>query len=198
MDVTAIRRFSTQQPGDIVASRSFSKLLRQLSSILRAARPAEHVVVFDIDATLLYNTDDNQCGAVPNFKIQKLYDLAEQQDMAIYVVTARIGTPGNRAATIRQLHCMGFDTFDGLYMRGAEHRTMPQIARFKRDARADIERKTGKRVLLNAGDQWTDHVVTSEAEYDALDDAFGAQHVLYMPAASEHAVYALKLYETKD
>lgn len=183
---------------DVTASRSFTKLLHKVSGILRKARPEQHVVVFDIDATLLYNTDDNQCGAIPNFKIQKLYDLAQKRGLPIYVVTARIGTASNRAATIRQLHCMGFDTFDGLYMRGAEHRTMPQIARFKRDARAHIESKTGKTVVLNAGDQWTDHVVTTEPEYDALDAAFGTQHVLFQPAASEHTLYALKLYETKD
>jgi hypothetical protein len=57
---------------------------------------------------------------------------------------------------------------------------------------------TGKKVLLNAGDQWTDHVVASPTMYDQLDLAYPHQHVLFQPPPSQCALYALKLYETKD
>lgn len=180
------------------AHRSFGKFLSTINHLLQTANPASHVVVFDIDATVLYNTSRNQCGAEPNFKVQRIYDAATKRGFDIYFVTARPGMPSNRKWTIEQLHCMGFDNFKGLYMRSGRDRTVSDIARFKRNSREDIERRTGKKVLLNMGDQWSDLVVTTPSAFESLDYQFKGKHVLFYPPPELKAVAAVKLYETRD
>lgn len=183
----------------VVTDRSFETVWPHVMKTLKSADPARHVVVFDIDATLLYNTDDNECGAIPNFKVQSIYDYCEKKGVPIHIVTARIGTEVNRRLTQRQLACMGFFQYDSLYMRPGTVQSTPQVAQFKAQSRADIEQRTGKKVLLNIGDQWSDVVVApSTASYDDLDAQFGAKHVLFQPPPSGYAQVALKLYETKD
>lgn len=181
-----------------LAHRSFAKLKSVIDYLLVNANPATHVVVFDIDATVLYNTRSNGCGAEPNFKVQRVYDLATKRGFDIYFVTARPGMPSNRQWTIEQLHCMGFDNFKDLYMRSGRDRTVSDIARFKRAAREDIERRSGKKVLLNMGDQWSDVVVTTPSAFSALDSDFRGKHVLFYPPPEFKAVTAVKLYETRD
>lgn len=181
-----------------IAHRSFAVLWPYIVDVVRKADPSQHVVVFDIDATVLYNTNDNECGAVPNFKIQKIYDYAAKKGIDIFFVTARIGTSVNRMLTERQLHCMGFDEFKGLYMRTGRDQTMSQIARFKDNSRADIERRTGKRVLLNVGDQWSDVVVTTPSSFNELESGFDGKHVLFVPDSTFHSMVAVKLYETES
>lgn len=180
-----------------VASTSYREVWPHIVKTLKSADPRQHVVVFDIDATVLYNTDDNECGAVPNFKVQPIYDYAEKKGVPIYFVTARIGTPGNREATQRQLRCMGFFTYEDLYMRGADVRTASQVAAFKAQSRRDIEQRTGKKVLLNVGDQWSDVVVGSASTYDSLEEQFPGQHVLFMPPrdAGLYGMVQVKLFE---
>lgn len=178
--------------------RSFKKFQPSIDYLLRHSDPSSHVVVFDIDATVLYNTRSNGCGAEPNFKVQRIYDMATKRGFDIYFVTARPGMPSNRQWTIEQLHCMGFDNFKDLYMRSGKDRTVSDIARFKRNARDDIERRTGKKVLLNMGDQWSDVVVTTPSAFSLLDEQFKGKHVLFYPPPEFKAVAAVKLYETRD
>ena len=182
-----------------MASTSYRDLWPLIVKTLKRADPRQHVIVFDIDATVLYNTDDNECGAIPNFKVQPIYDYAEKNGIPIYFVTARIGTPGNREATKRQLKCMGFFTYEDLYMRGADVRTASQVAAFKAQSRKDIEQRTGKRVLLNMGDQWSDVMVGSASTYTMLEEEFPGQHVLFMPPreAGLHGAVHVKLFEVE-
>lgn len=180
------------------AHRSFNKLYPSIKYLLDHANPRNHVVVFDIDATVLYNTSENGCGAVPNFKVQHIYDEATKKGLDIYFVTARIGLPGNRKITVQQLHCMGFDNFKELYMRGGKDRTVSEIARFKAFAREQIEQRTGKKVLLNMGDQWSDVIITTPSVFAALDAQYRGMHVLFYPPPQFKAIAAVKLYETRD
>jgi trehalose-6-phosphatase len=182
----------------VVASKSFRELWPPIMRLLEKADPKKHVVVFDIDATILYNVRDGLNDATPNFKVQMLYDLARRRKIPVYFVTARIGLPDNRRWTVRQLANMGFDWYQGLYMRGAQHRTSEQIAAFKADARRQIEQETRKKVILNVGDQWTDHVIEGSAQYDQLERNYHGQHVIFSPRDNSHTLVALKLYETQD
>jgi predicted secreted acid phosphatase len=181
-----------------VVTKSFNQFLPVVQTLLSHASGQSHVVVFDIDATVLYNTGSNQCGAVPNTKVKRIYDMAMKKGVPVYFVTARIGLPSNRAATVEQLQCMGMGRFQDLYMRTGQDRTVAEIARFKARSRADIERRTGKQVLLNIGDQWSDVVVAPPSAYDTLDAKYKGQHVLFYPPPEFHALAAIKLYETRD
>lgn len=183
-----------------VVSSSYKDLWPAILQTLRSADPRKHVIVFDIDATVLYNTDDNQCGAIPNFKVQLIYDYAEKHGIPIYFVTARIGTASNREATKRQLQCMGFFTYEDLYMRSADVQTASQVAVFKAHSRKDIERRTGKRVLINIGDQWSDVIVGSPSTYRFLEDKFPGQFVLFMPppGAGLYGIVQIKLFEVES
>ena len=182
-----------------VANSSFRAVWPYVDKVLRAASPKTDVIVLDIDATVLYNTDrEPLVGAVPNFKMQPLYDTARTRRIPVHFVTARVGTKENRIATLQQLRAMGFDWFDTLFMRPtAVPPTVLNIARYKANARRAIAQGGNKRIVINAGDQWSDILVVDDAAMRMLDARFPEQHVVMHPPAND-ALLSLKLYETRD
>lgn len=182
-----------------VATAAFNDLRPMIDSILRHAERGTDVVVFDIDATVLYNNNDQIVNAEPNFKVQPLYDIARSLRIPVHFVTARIGTPENRAQTVRQLIALGFNWFDSLYMRPVDTpATYDAIGRYKLSARRAIERAGNKRILLNVGDQWTDLLVADSNMVQRLNASFPKRHVFFKPLPEAAAQYALKLYETQS
>lgn len=171
-----------------------------LLDLIRTADPARDVIVFDIDATVLYNTEKEPIvGAVPNFKTQPLYDLARARKIPVHFVTARIGTKENRMLTLRQLRAMGFDWFDSLYMRPPRvEPTVLAIAQYKLNARRSIGGGGHKTIVLNVGDQWTDLMLADLPGLELLDKSFPQQHVVFQPPAPHDARIAVKLYETRQ
>lgn len=179
-----------------VADTTFKSLRPRIEAVVRGADKRKDVIVLDIDATVLYNTDEPLVGADPNFKMQPIYDLARTRQVPVHFVTARIGTPQNRAATLRQLHAMGFDWFHSLYMRPpSTPPTSEAIARYKLNARKAIAQNGNKNVLLNVGDQWTDLLVVDAQTAQNLDSKFPKQHVMFTPHKEYEATHAVKLFE---
>lgn len=181
------------------ASRSFRDLMPYLVHTIRQADPARDVIVLDIDATVLYNRDSEPIvHAVPNFKVQPLYDLARSRNIPVHFVTARIGTKDNRMFTLKQLRSMGFDWFDSLFMRPVSVPPVTEaIAQYKLDARRTIAAAGRKTIALNIGDQWTDLLVADTPSLALLDLSFPREHVVFKPSAPHDARVAVKLFEVE-
>lgn len=184
-------------------SRNFNLLWPKIRKIIQQSNPLEVVIVLDIDATVLYNEPLSVCRADPNFKIQRVYDLAQRLNIPIYFVTARIGTKENRKRTEDQLKCMGFDYYSGLSMRGRQYRTAEEISVFKKNARQAIMSMTKnakKKILLNCGDQWGDLLNAPGEDLYKLTSMYEGSYVLFRPLPEFHndAEWALKLHETRN
>lgn len=182
------------------ASKSFRDLSPLLTQIIAQADPHKDVIVLDIDATVLYNTNkESIVGAVPNFKVQPLYDLARNRRIPVHFVTARVGTKENRLWTLKQLRAMGFDWFDSLFMRPPHVEPTPvAVAQYKLNARRAITASGQTRIILNMGDQWTDLMLADVPGIELLDRTFPQQHVMFKPPAPQDARIAVKLYETRS
>lgn len=184
----------------VVTASTFNELQPRIDAIMRTADPERHVITLDIDATILYNDSNNYCNAEPNYDVHRVYDVARTKGVLVYFVTARIGTPENRMRTVDQLRCMGLDWYNGLAMRGPEHDSAEKVSRFKAEARRQIAesvRKSGKRILLNVGDQFGDVVEGSHHHLQELTRVFDRRYVLFNPTPDQFTEWALKLYETR-
>lgn len=173
-------------------SSNVQDLYPRINQILKSARPRKHAVVFDIDATVLYNSSSSYCGADPNFNVQWIYDYCVQHAIPVYFVTARVNSAKNRKATINQLTCMGFNTYKKLYMRPQHVSNWAQISQFKANARRNISRDY--EILLNVGDNWSDlHEVDNAAALTRAQEMSRGQYVLFKPFGESK--WALKLVE---
>jgi hypothetical protein len=83
-------------------------------------------------------------------------------------------------------------------MRGPQHRTPEQIALFKANAREDIVRRTGKRILFNVGDRWWDLIKAGDNDLQRLERAYAGAYVLFQPPGEAHTDWAVKLHETRN
>jgi len=82
----------------------------------------------------------------------KLYRFAKDNKVAVFFITGRKEV--ERTATIKNLQQVGYQGWDGLIMRDAEHDHDSAVL-YKSAAREKIE-KQGYNILLNVGDQQSD------------------------------------------
>jgi acid phosphatase len=90
----------------------------------------------------------------------RLYREARRQGVAIFFITGR--PESERAATERNLRTAGYEGWHGLALRGPHPESETTIA-YKSAERAKIVAQ-GYRIVLNAGDQWSDLRGNPEAE----------------------------------
>lgn len=160
---------------DVQADRAIA-FLRQ-----RAARRGPHeklALILDIDDTTLstyaemleanfaYNKpvfdqwlDTAQAPAIPG--TLRLYKEAQRLGVSVIFITGR--GEAQRAATERNLRAQGFDNWQELVMRPADHGSQT-IGVFKQVARSQMVAK-GYTLALNVGDQWSDLKGKPEAEF---------------------------------
>jgi hypothetical protein len=143
-----------------IASSSMSDLRPFIERVLLHANPRKHAVVFDIDATVLFN--DRRCTRSlevrTNNNVRFMYDMALAQKVPIFLITARPDVEGNRESTVEQLSVLGYtpDTYKKLFLmsNSIEHRV--DIAQYKFEKRKQVWDDHGLVTLLNVGDSWTD------------------------------------------
>jgi len=141
-----------------------------LDHVIRTRQPGEKVaVVFDIDETLLSNwsflTNGQFAIILDNFiswtrvhndpplpPTQAIFNRARAAGIDIFLITGRPEIL--RADTIRQLHVAGYSGWTELYLKPAAY-TDVSIVPFKSGVRKMLTEK-GYRIVLNAGDQWSD------------------------------------------
>jgi acid phosphatase len=147
----------------------------------RAARkkPGEKLaLVLDIDETTLSNYQEEigadfgfvkknfdawamsaQAAAIPG--TLRLYKEAQKLGVSVFFITGR--PEDEREATERNLRTQGFNGWDGLALRPANHGKQTTIE-YKSGERAKIAAQ-GYTLALNVGDQWSDLEGTPEAEF---------------------------------
>jgi acid phosphatase len=135
-------------------------------------------LILDIDETTLSNYQEElgadfaynkpvfdawvetaQATAIPG--TLRLYKEAQRLGVTIFFITGR--DEAQRGATERNLRAQGFDQWQDLVMRPANHGSQT-IGEFKQAARSQIIAK-GNTLALNVGDQWSDLKGKPEAEF---------------------------------
>jgi acid phosphatase len=91
----------------------------------------------------------------------RLYKEAQRLGVSVIFITGR--DDGQRGATERNLRGQGFDHWQELVMRPADHGSQ-SIGEFKQAARRQMVAK-GYTLALNVGDQWSDLKGKPEAEF---------------------------------
>ena len=160
---------------DIQADRAIAFLRRRA-----AHRSPEQklALILDIDETSLSNYPEllkadfaydskafdawvqgAQAPAIPG--TVRLYKEAQRLGVSVFFITGR--SEPERDATERNLRAQGFQNWQQLTMRPEEHGSQT-IGAFKAIVRAQIAAQ-GYKIVLNAGDQWSDLRGNPEAEY---------------------------------
>lgn len=175
---------------------NFKSLEKYLVDILRSVNPDTSAVTFDIDETILINdrSVDACWNARPNPGMLRIYKLCLRLNIAVYFVTARRLSDSNYEWTTQQLECIGAGKYAELHMCPESYRASPaKISEFKKRARARIARKSGRHIVLNAGDQWTDTLqMSSSKEVNAFIAKDNKSYWLFQPIDRE-VLWQLKL-----
>jgi acid phosphatase len=160
---------------DVQADRAIA-FLRQRAAHRRAGEKL--ALILDIDETTLSNYQEEVGGDFAYNKpvfdawietaqataiagTLRLYKEAQRLGVSILFITGR--DEAQRGATERNLRAQGFDHWQELVMRPADHGSQ-SIGEFKQVARSQMIAK-GYTLALNVGDQWSDLKGKPEAEF---------------------------------
>jgi len=160
---------------DVQADRAIA-FLRQRAAQRHAQEKL--AMILDIDETTLSNYQEfvdadfdynaaqwnvwietAQATAIPG--TLRLYKEAQRLGVSVIFITGR--DEAQRGATERNLRAQGFDHWQGLVMRPADHGSQT-IGEFKQVARSQMVAK-GYTLALSVGDQWSDLKGKPEAEF---------------------------------
>ena len=160
---------------DLQAGRAIA-FLRQRAAHKRQGEKL--ALVLDIDETTLSNYQEllkedfafnkdvfdawavsAQAPAIPG--TFRLYKEAQKLGVSVFLITGR--PEDERDATARNLRAQGFDNWQNLALRPANHGKQTVIE-FKSGERAKIAAQ-GYTLILNVGDQWSDLKGAPEAEF---------------------------------
>lgn len=179
----------------LLQNTSLEYVARAAEDLIKAVDATKYMLVFDIDATLLANENSDACHAHLIYPIKRIYDLARQMSLPIFLVTARAETVDGRAFTTAQLDCLGLRDYDGLYMRPPIHPpNVSNISIYKMECRRQLIQETGRRIFMNLGDQWSDHLVCTQAKMDTLDNYYRNNNVLFTPSVMDaYSTWSLKI-----
>jgi predicted secreted acid phosphatase len=144
------------------------------------AKPTERLaIVLDIDETSLSNwavmkhddfgyvpTDSNwcvtlRCGTAIAGTL-RLFREAQKSNVAVFFITGR--PESQLADTEANLKAVGYDHWEGLYLRPEDHPKQQTVTEYKSGDRARIVAK-GYRIVLNVGDQISDLAGDPQADH---------------------------------
>lgn len=114
-------------------------------------------VAIDIDETILFNKKCNKIEI--NYIVRQLFGLCKNLGVSVYIITARPDNPDNRKFTVDDLTNCGYPpgSYEHLYMQPERlYNSRRNFSSFKATTREKIVRDTGKTLVLNVGDQWSD------------------------------------------
>ena len=92
----------------------------------------------------------------------RLFREAEKDKVAVFFITGR--PEGQRADTEGNLKAVGYDRWEGLYLRPEGHPKTQAVTEYKSGDRSQIVSK-GYRIVLNVGDQVSDPLGNPEADH---------------------------------
>ena len=128
----------------------------------RAQKPA---VVFDVDETMLFNHPRGGDHRVAtNAPVREIYDWCVENKVPVYVITARIKSQWSHALLKNQLGALDYDKVNKIYMVPKAFKNDDDPSVFKARARDRIRDRHKRTLLLNVGDQTTDHIETGRRQ----------------------------------
>jgi hypothetical protein len=83
-----------------------------------------------------------------------LFKAAKSMNVAVFFITGRHDVGDERAITEENLHKVGYDGWEHLYLRPDTSREA-SVAPYKTAMRSDVEQQ-GYTIIANVGDQWSD------------------------------------------
>jgi len=180
--------------------------------------PDDHyAAVFDIDHTILKPDPEHDDLSIPLLPWQALYRFLIQNNVHVFFVTARVGTPSNLAATKLELNELGYLQYDNIYFLNPAYTQMfksafqgrgpkQQIAQhnliggFKWFCRQHIA-QLGYTILLNTGDTMWDCAalwVEGAVPTFVAEETDSPEHMLFHSFIRDPAMLSLKLPRTDD
>jgi hypothetical protein len=167
----------TQRAHADALAKKHAPLLK--TSISRA--PEAPLVVFDIDATLLNESEDSSGPVAPIAPIIALLKKVQGLGAHVALITARLDDPEMRKDTERTLRALGITQWQSLDLAPeAARRNMAAVSRWKHSKRGELARKLKKPIVLSVGDQWGDLLpIARDKDIDSMDTAFGVRHAPY-------------------
>ena len=168
-------------------SKDINLIKHKLKLYLKQA--PEGAVVFDVDETLFVNVKEDKIALHPLGA--SLYSLVQKQGRKICLVTAREGDPSSRLYLINQLQQMGYRDFDMIFMQPKHSES---TASYKHGTRQIIKQRFG-RIVLNVGDQLSDHFEKADEEEQLLTSVFHPRTYYVLKIKTDPSDLSLKLIE---
>jgi len=154
---------------ETVTQRARNYLEKRISNNNRLQNKERLAIVFDIDETTLSNYEhlfELNFGIIPQLVLeeiqkaddpaikatQRLYQYARKQGIAVFFITGR--AEKLRVITKKNLKSVGYDKWDGLYMKPNDYENKSVIP-YKSSMRKIIQ-DMGYTIVVNIGDQFSD------------------------------------------
>jgi predicted secreted acid phosphatase len=156
---------------DFTDTDKAASVLSYVKKKLREKSNKRWCAVFDVDDTLIINhpNDDELCKVNP--VVSPIVDHLHQEDIPMFIITARHGSEKSLEFLKQQLEVCGYEVEKHfktpLYMVTQEYAGHLSPGIFKYKARRQISKEYN--ILLSAGDSWTDlTVIMDEEDRDLL------------------------------
>lgn len=154
--------WSTRNEREMV-TRAVAHLRKGMANCKKKSlKPA---VVFDVDETLLFNNPRSGDHRVAtNDPVREIYDWCVDHKVLVYIVTARVKSPWSYKLLKNQLDALDYSHISKIYMVPKAFKDDDDPSVFKARARDRLRDKHKKTLLLNVGDQMTDHIETGRKQ----------------------------------
>ena len=177
------------------------EVIKKLHAKQKRRKP--FALVFDIDATVIYNyLKKNKDASKPSDvkemqrRVPESYAIIQwalEMDVAVFFVTARVDTPSNRQYAVDDLAKSGYTQYSALYMWPGGRLSVP---RFKADCRCAIAKVYS--ILMSFGD--SEHDIIDRESNPHFNEALSQirndrAYVLRLP--HNEAKYNVKLHLEK-
>ena len=207
--IQSVRSFSHPEPAADLAYKfvqaytqrgKSAALAKQHARSLPSAQGTQApLVVFDIDATLVNESEDG-CAAQPLDATLDLLKKLQKLGVHLALVTARLDEPQMRRDTEATLRKLGLSAWNHLLLAPETARVnMAAVSRWKHSKRAELARSLKQPVVLSVGDQWGDLLpLKADKDIDAMDAAFGVRHAPFQLVRPHdgYTMWGLKLLDS--
>ena len=186
----------SRSPSILLSTKDENELERFVIGTLRdhSIRSKEYAIVFDIDETLMIEHPKKENLFRANTPVVAMYREAQRLGYAIYLITARPKSTDGLKYTTKQLDKLNLKDHETIYFKNKIYEADASSSRFKRDARRRIFEKHGKKVLLNIGDQWSDHLLCPPFGKNPFSRR--SKNVFYVIQDPDDAFMSVKLKNT--
>jgi predicted secreted acid phosphatase len=153
--------WSTRDPQEMVR-RALTHLRKGVANC--KAKGQKPAAVFDVDETLLFNhpaSGDHRVAV--NGPVREVYDWCAANGVDAYIITARVKSPWSSKLLQNQLQALDYSA-KKVYMVPKAYKDDADPSMFKARARERLRDRHKRTILINVGDQLTDHVETGRRQ----------------------------------